>query len=116
MSGCDNRRGEITSIEQLDRLRAMMLALPIERKSRFTPWGYKPHKDNPKLLEPIEEHFRLLYEARTKYLKTCSFIEVAAWLSAKTGVYISDEGLTRIMNRRPPDKAVLLSLEKRLKI
>lgn len=110
-----NRSIVIISVAQLDRLRAMMLALPVPSMAKKVPWGYRVSAKNPKMLEPIDEHFKYLYEAIHKHLKDCSYKEVATWLSAKTGVPISDEGLTRIHTRRPPDKRVLLPLKERMK-
>jgi hypothetical protein len=103
------------TLKELDRVRAMILALPVKFISRTIPWGYRVSDNDPDMLEPIEEHMRLLYQAK-KYLATCSVTEVSSWLSQNSKVYISDEGLCKLMSRRPPDKAVLLPLEERQRI
>lgn len=103
------------TLKELDRVRAMILALPVKFISRTIPWGYRVSDNDPDILEPIEGHMHLLFQAK-KYLDSCSGIEVASWLSQHTKVYISDEGLRKLMSRRPPDKAVLLPLEERQRI
>lgn len=62
------------------------------RKSKVVPWGYKVSSYDKQLLEPIEEQLDALEEAKG-HLKTCSYEQVAKWLSVKTGRSISRVGL-----------------------
>jgi hypothetical protein len=69
---------------------------PIVRRSRQIPFGYKQDPDDDKILLPIHEHLDRLTEAKA-YLKTCSYREVAAWLSVKTGRLISFQALHKLI-------------------
>jgi hypothetical protein len=81
----------------------------IKRKSRTIPFGYKLAEDEggytlPDYIEPIESELQALEEAK-KFLKTCSYREVAIWLSAKTKRYISYVGLRKRVTRDSTSKA-----------
>ena len=65
----------------------MLLQSKIKRKARTIPFGYKLAEDTD-YIEPIESELEALEEAK-KFLKTCSYREVAIWLSAKTKRYNS---------------------------
>ena len=54
----------------------------ILRKSRVIPFGYSVDETG-KFLIPIPSELEALEEAK-KYLKTCSYREVAKWLHRKT--------------------------------
>ena len=64
----------------------------IRRKAKLPPWGYKVCSYDRQLLEPIEEQMDILEDAK-KFLRTCSFREVAAWMTKKSGRPISGPGL-----------------------
>ena len=75
----------------------------IPRKSRVIPFGYSLD-DTGKILIPIETELQALEEAKN-YLKTCSYREVAKWLTAKTKRYISYIGLKKRIVRDSTAKA-----------
>ena len=78
---------------------------PIPRLSRQLPFGYEQDEDDPDLLNPIEEQLEALEQAK-EYLKSCSFREVARWLSATTGRKISFQGLHKIVRSEKKRKDV----------
>ena len=63
------------------------------RKSSTIPYGYKLD-DNTKTLLPIEKELEAYTKAKT-YLQSCSYREVASWLTATTGRKISPQGLRK---------------------
>ena len=72
----------------------------IPRIARTVPFGYKHNEDDPDILDPIPTELDLLEKAR-KYTAQYSYREVANWLSAQTGRYISHVGLRkRLANER----------------
>jgi len=72
----------------------------IPRIARTVPFGYKQNEEDPDILDPIKTELDLLEKAR-KYVNQYSYREVANWLSANTGRYISHVGLRkRIANER----------------
>ena len=74
--------------------------IAIPRISRTIPFGYKLDKDDPDILQPIENELDMLEEAK-RYLKQYSYREVANWLSRNTGRSISHVGLKkRLDNER----------------
>jgi hypothetical protein len=75
----------------------------IKRKARTIPFGYKLAEDTD-YIEPIQSELDALEEAK-KFLKTCSYREVAIWLSAKTKRYISYVGLRKRVTRDTAAKA-----------
>jgi len=75
----------------------------IKRKARTIPFGYKLAKDT-KYIEPIELELQALEEAKN-FLKTCSYREVAIWLTKKAGRYISYVGLRKRVKRDSTSKA-----------
>ena len=75
----------------------------IKRKARTIPFGYKLAED-PDYIEPIQSELDALDEAK-KFLKTCSYREVAIWLTRKTGRYISYVGLRKRVARDTASKA-----------
>ena len=75
----------------------------ILRKSRVIPFGYSVDETG-KLLIPIPSELDALEEAK-KYLKTCSYREVAKWLHRKTNRYISYVGLRKRVTRDTAAKA-----------
>lgn len=81
----------------------MLLQSKIKRKARTIPFGYKLAED-PDYIEPIESELQALEEAK-KFLKTCSYREVAIWLTRKTGRYISYVGLRKRVARDTAAKA-----------
>ena len=74
--------------------------IAIPRISRTIPFGYELDKNDPDILQPIENELNMLEEAK-KYLKQYSYREVANWLSRNTGRSISHVGLKkRLDNER----------------
>jgi len=63
------------------------------RKSSTIPYGYKLD-DNTKTLLPIEKELEAYTKAKV-YLQSCSYREVASWLTATTGRKISPQGLRK---------------------
>ena len=63
------------------------------RKTSTIPYGYKLD-DNKKTLLPIPEELTAYRKAKD-YLQSCSYREVATWLSATTGRAISAQGLRK---------------------
>ena len=68
-------------------------ATPATRKTSTIPFGYKLD-DNNKTLLPITEELTAYRKAKD-YLQSCSYREVATWLSATTGRSISAQGLRK---------------------
>ena len=64
------------------------------RKTSTIPFGYKLDDSNTKILHPIPEELEAYRKAKD-YLQSCSYREVATWLSAKTGRKISAQGLRK---------------------
>lgn len=62
------------------------------------PWGYKPCKHDPQLIEPIEAELDALRQAM-EYCEVSSFVEVAKWLSAVTGRPLSHAALHKIKHK-----------------
>ena len=74
--------------------------IAIPRISRTIPFGYELDKDDPDILQPVENELDMLEEAK-RYLKQYSYREVANWLSRNTGRSISHVGLKkRLDNER----------------
>ena len=72
----------------------------IPRIARTVPFGYKQNEEDPDILDPIPTELDLLEKAR-QYVNQYSYREVANWLSANTGRYISHVGLRkRLANER----------------
>jgi len=72
----------------------------IPRIARTVPFGYKQNEQDPDILDPIPTELDLLEKARS-YVNQYSYREVANWLSANTGRYISHVGLRkRLQNER----------------
>jgi len=74
--------------------------IAIPRISRTIPFGYELDKDDPDILQPVENELDMLEDAK-RYLKQYSYREVANWLSRNTGRSISHVGLKkRLDNER----------------
>mgnify|MGYP003115426634 FL=1 len=72
----------------------------IPRIARTVPFGYKQNEEDPDILDPIPTELDLLDKARS-HVNQYSYREVANWLSANTGRYISHVGLRkRLQNER----------------
>lgn len=104
-------------VEDLDRLRNMMLGLPVSRvrSTRDIPWGYRISDEDEWMLEPIDEHFELLVEAKHS-LAECTYNELSDWLTVESGVSVSPEGVRKIMERRQPDDRAAWPREEREKV
>ena len=75
----------------------------IKRKARTIPFGYKLSEDKD-YIEPIESELKALEKAK-EYLKTCSYREVAIWLTKTAGRYISYVGLRKRVKRDTASEA-----------
>jgi hypothetical protein len=64
------------------------------RRTSTIPYGYKLDENNNKTLLPIPEELAAYRKAKD-YLQSCSYREVATWLSATTGRSISAQGLRK---------------------
>jgi len=64
------------------------------RKTSTIPYGYKLDDNNKKTLLPVPEELAAYRKAKD-YLQSCSYREVATWLSATTGRSISAQGLRK---------------------
>ena len=72
----------------------------IPRIARTVPFGYKQNEEDPDILDPIKVELDLLEKAR-KHVNQYSYREVANWLTANSGRYISHVGLRkRLLNER----------------
>lgn len=72
----------------------------IPRIARTVPFGYKFNEEDPDILDPIPTELDLLEKAR-QHVNQYSYREVANWLSANSGRYISHVGLRkRLQNER----------------
>ena len=72
----------------------------IPRIARTVPFGYKQSEEDPDILDPIPVELDLLEKAR-KHVNQYSYREVANWLTANSGRYISHVGLRkRLANER----------------
>ena len=87
-----------------------MILTKIKRKARTIPFGYKLSEDID-YIEPVDSELQALEQAKI-YLKTCSYREVAKWLTAKTGRYISYVGLNKRVKRDSTSEAKENSTEK----
>lgn len=68
--------------------------VPIPRISRVIPFGYKVSEDDPDLLLPVPLELEALEKAK-QHIKQFSYRDVAQWLTAVTGRYISHMGLRK---------------------
>ena len=64
------------------------------RKTSTIPFGYKLDETDKKTLLPIPEELKAYTKAKD-YLQSCSYREVASWLTATTGRKISPQGLRK---------------------
>ena len=64
------------------------------RKTSTIPFGNKLDETDKKTLLPISEELEAYRKAKN-YLQSCSYREVATWLSATTGRKISAQGLRK---------------------
>lgn len=68
------------------------------KKGRVIPFGYRQDEFDKRLLQPIP-HQLLALEQAMVYLKSCSYSQVAKWLTAKSGRYISEIGLWKMKKK-----------------
>jgi len=85
--------------------------IPIPRIARTIPFGYKKSDEDPDILEPIQNELDLLEKARS-HVNQYSYREVANWLSANTGRYISHVGLKKRLENERQRKNQARSLRK----
>ena len=83
----------------------------IPRIARTVPFGYKQSEEDPDILDPIKIELDLLEKAR-KYVNQYSYREVANWLSANSGRYISHVGLRKRLSNERQRKNQARSLRK----
>ena len=83
----------------------------IPRIARTIPFGYKQDDEDPDLLQPIAIELDLLEKARS-HVNQYSYREVANWLSANSGRYISHVGLRKRLSNERQRKNKAKSLRK----
>ena len=81
------------------------------RIARTVPFGYKQNEQDPDILDPISTELDLLEKARS-HVNQYSYREVANWLSANTGRYISHVGLRKRLQNERQRKNQAASLRK----
>ena len=85
--------------------------MQIPRIARTVPFGYKQSEEDPDILDPIKVELDLLEKAR-KYVNQYSYREVANWLTANSGRYISHVGLRKRLQHERQRKNTAKSLRK----
>ena len=85
--------------------------VPVPRIARTIPFGYKADESDPDILLPVATELDLLETAR-KHVKRYSYREVANWLSANSGRYISHVGLRKRLAHERQRKDTAKSLRK----
>lgn len=85
--------------------------VPVPRIARTIPFGYEADEDDPDILIPVPKELDLLETAR-KHVKQYSYREVANWLSANSGRYISHVGLRKRLAHERQRKNQAASLRK----
>lgn len=98
------------SVWEINRAKRQMLVLPLTRVSGPAPYGYQIVPGNSDIIEPIESVYEYIVQAR-EYLKTCSYNEVAVWLSKVTDKPISYNGLFNLMRLRQPAEEIIITKE-----
>ena len=83
----------------------------IPRIARTVPFGYKQNDEDPDILDLIPTELDLLEKAR-QHVNQYSYREVANWLSANTGRYISHVGLRKRLSNERQRKNQARSLRK----
>lgn len=66
---------------------------PIRKRGPAVDFGYEQDKDDPQLLVPIPDQLDCLMEGLELCRKGCTFREVANWITATTGRYLSHKNL-----------------------
>ena len=85
--------------------------IPIPRIARTIPFGYKQSEEDPDILEPIQNELDLLEKGKVSR-QSVFYREVANWLSANTGRYISHVGLRKRLENERQRKNQAKSLRK----
>ena len=85
--------------------------ISIPRIARTIPFGYVQDKDDPYILNPVQDELDKLELAR-KHIKQYSYREVSNWLSTQTGRYISHVGLRKRLQNEQNRKNTARSLRK----
>ena len=83
----------------------------IPRIARTVPFGYKFNEEDPDILDPIPTELDLLEKAR-QHVNQYSYREVANWLSANSGRYISHVGLRKRLQNERQRKNQVASIRK----
>ena len=71
----------------------------MKRRSSVIPYGWRLSDAAPRFLEPVEDEQKALEEALNYVTRGSSLREVARWLTAVTGRYLSNNGLKLIYRR-----------------
>tara|TARA_R100001591_G_scaffold93161_1_gene99002 strand:- start:75 stop:485 length:411 start_codon:yes stop_codon:yes gene_type:complete len=85
--------------------------IPVPRIARTIPFGYELDEDDPDILIPVPKELDLLETAR-KHVRQYSYREVANWLSANSGRYISHVGLRKRLEHERQRKNQAASIRK----
>jgi hypothetical protein len=86
-------------LKDLDRHRRIRLALPVRKIALRIPWGYQMSDYDASILEPIEEHIQLLYDAQ-KQLDYVSYRDIAEWLTDQSGVRLCHQASQQLFEYR----------------
>ena len=71
----------------------------MKRRSSVIPYGWRLSDAAPRYLEPVEDEQKALESALDYVARGSSMREVARWLTAVTGRYLSNNGLKLIYRR-----------------
>lgn len=85
-----------------------------KRIARIIPWGYKISAHDPNWIEPVLIEVQIFYKA-LDYLRTCSYIEVAKWMTVKSGRSITDVGLAKVVKKIKLNRARRYETTRRVK-
>lgn len=109
-------RAYFKDINQLERLKHLMLGLPIQKTKGIIPWGYRLDPDDKQglRLDPIDKCFVALVKAK-EYLKEATYASVADWISEVTGHPINANTLQQLFKHRFPDDRAALTRKERWK-
>ena len=85
--------------------------MSIPRHSRTIPFGYVVSDDDPDVLDPVPHELEALKKCK-EYKKDYTYKDLAEWVSAATGRYISSEGLRKRLNNEKTRQRTAIALER----
>lgn len=102
------------TLHQLEHTKRRMLALPIWRKSKILPIGYKHDPNNVYWLLPDEYAFKCLLQSKRYLAEGYTFKEVADWLTMDCKVKCHPNTLQKVMGQcRPLDLIAEMTQDER---